>query len=85
MIPGANPTIDELGGGRFAEVVADRAQHHGDLLGVRQVVDTCAGLVDHQHRMDPDITLWMPLGLLFAADERLEFREQLVNDAQFER
>ena len=40
-----------------------------------EVVDARARLVDHHQRVHPDVPFGMPLRLLRAADERLQFRE----------
>ena len=36
-------------------------------------------------RVHPDVAFRMPLGFLLASDERLQFRKQLVDDAELER
>ena len=46
-----------------------------DLLRIVEVVDALARLVDDQQRVDPDVALGMPLGLLRAADAARRARE----------
>jgi len=58
----SDASVDERGGGRLAEVVADGAEHHRHLLAARQIVDHPARLVDDQQRVDPDVALGMPVG-----------------------
>ena len=69
VIDRADPPIEEGGRRRLAEVVADRAEHDGDLLRARQVVDALPRLIDDLQRVHPDVSLGMPLGLLRTADE----------------
>ena len=71
VIDRSDPAVDERGRRRLAEIVADRAEHHRDLLRAIEVVDARARLVDDHQRVHPDVALGMPLGLLRAADERL--------------
>ena len=55
---------------------ADRAEHHGDLLRPRQIVDARSRLIDDLQRVHPHVALRMPLRLLRAADEREQLGEQ---------
>ena len=50
-----------------------------------EVVDALARLVDDLQRVDPDVALRMPFGLLRTAGERLELRKQLLDDAELHR
>ena len=61
--------------GGLAQIVAHRAEHDRDLLRVVEVVDPLPRFVDDEQRVDPDVALGVPLGLLRAADERVELRE----------
>ncbi len=70
---------------RFAEIVAQRAEHHGHRAPAIEVVDPLAGLIDHEQRMHPHIAFGVPLRFLLAADERLQFGKQLVDHAEVER
>ena len=44
-----------------------------------------ARLVDHHQRVDPDVALRMPFGILRAVVERLHLRQQLMNHAELAR
>ena len=68
VIHRSDAAVAEGGRRRLAEIVAHRAEHDGDLLGMRQVVDPRPRLVDHHQRVDPDVPFGMPLRLLRAAD-----------------
>ena len=85
VIDRADATVEKGRRGGFAEVVAHGAQHHHEPLGPGQVVHSRARLVDHLQRVNPDIALGMPLRLLRAADERVQFGKQPFDDAQVER
>ena len=77
VIHRSDPPVDERGRRRLAEIVADGAEHHRDLLRVIEIVDARARLVDDHQRVHPDVALGMPLRLLRAADERLQLGEEL--------
>ena len=85
VIDRSDPSVDERGRRRLAEIVADGAEHHDDLPGAIEVVDPRARLIDHQQRVDPDVALGMPLRLLLASDERVDLREEPLDDAEIER
>ncbi len=70
--------------GGLPDVVHDRPEHDRDLLRPLEAVDARARLVDHHQRVHPHVALRMPLRLLRAADERLQLRKQLVDDAEVE-
>ena len=53
--------------------------------GRGEVVDARPRLIDHLQRVHPDVSFRMPLGLLRAAGERLQLREQRCDDAEIER
>ena len=80
VVQGPDPAIDVRRGRRLPEVVADGAEHYGELLRARQVVDEPAGFVDHEQGMGPDVAFRVPLRLLRAVDERRQLREQAVDD-----
>ena len=85
VIDRPDPTVEERRGRRLAEVVADRAQHDGDLLRPRQVVHARPRLIDDLQRVHPDVALGMPLGFLRAADERVQLGKQFLDDAEIQR
>ncbi len=85
VIHRSDPSVDERRGRRLSQVVTDRAEHDGDLLRTRQVVDAQARLVNHLQRVDPDIALRMPLGFLLAAHERAQLGKELLDDAEVQR
>ena len=65
--------------------MADGAQHHGNRLRPRQIVDARPRAVDDLQCMYPDVAFGMPLRLLFAARERLQFGKELGHDAKLHR
>ena len=65
--------------------MADRAEHDGQALGTRQVIHACSRLIHHLQRMHPDVAFGVPFGFLHAADERVEFREEPLDDTEVER
>ena len=85
VIDRADPAVDERRRRRLAEVVADRAEHDREPLRTRQVVDARARLVDDLQRVHPDVAFGMPLGLLRAADERVQLGKEPFDDAEVER
>ena len=78
VIHRADAAVDHRGGRRLAEIVAHRAEHDGDLLRPRQIVDAAARLVDHLQRVHPHVALGMPFRLLRTPGERLQLRKQLA-------
>ena len=85
MIDRSDAAVEERRRGRLAEVVADGAEHDGELLRPRQVVDARPRLIDDLQRVHPDVAFRMPLRLLRAADERVQLGKQLFDDAEVER
>src|SRR5262245_2974295 len=85
MVDRSNPSVDERGGQRLAEIVANRANHDDNLPSPIEIVDSGPRLIDHEQRVNPDITFGMPFGLLFAADEGVNFGEHAFDDAEIER
>ena len=85
MIDRSDAAVEERRRRRLAEVVADRAEHDGELLGPRQIVDARARLIDDLQRVHPDVAFGMPLRFLRAADERVQLGKQLLDDAELER
>ena len=71
--------------GRLSEVVTDGAEHHRDQPRPIEIAVHLARPVDHHQRVRPDVAFRMPLRFLLAADERLQLRKQLVDDAEIER
>ena len=59
-----------------------RAEHDDELIGAIEIVDALPRLVDHHQRVHPDVALRMPFRFLLAADERLQLRKQLIDDAK---
>ena len=57
-------------------------EHDRDLLRAIEIVDAPPRLIDDLQRVDPDVALGMPFGLLRAADERLQLGEQPRDDAE---
>ena len=72
------PSI-ERGRRRLAEVVADRAEHHGDRAAADRGRRSLARLVDHHQRVRPHVAFGMPLRLLLAADERPHLGQHAVD------
>jgi len=85
VIERSDPAVDELRRRRLAEVVADRAKHDSQLLRPRQIVDSRPCPIDHLQIVNPHVAFGMPLGLLRAAGERLQFRKQLRDDPELHR
>ena len=85
VIHRADAAVDERRRRRLAEVVRHCAEHDDELIGAIEIVDALPRLVDHLQRVHPDVAFRMPLGLLLAPDERLQFRKQLIDDAELER
>mgnify|MGYP003694295745 CR=1 FL=1 len=75
VIHRSNAPVDERRRRRLAEVVADRAEHDGELLGPRQIVDARARLIDHLQRVHPDVAFRVPLRLLRAVRRAPAVRE----------
>ena len=69
--------------GGFPKSWHNGPQHYRDLLRVRQAVDQFSRLIRHHERVNVDIALGMPFRLLRNADQRLHFRENLLDDAEF--
>ena len=84
MLQRSNPPVDECCRCRFAKIVADRAEHERDLLRIGQIVDLLARLVDDQERVNPHVAFRMPRGLLRAADQRVQFWKQPLDDSELE-
>ena len=61
------------------------AEHHDELIGAIEIVDALPRLIDHLQRVHPHVAFGMPFRLLLAADERLQLRKQLVDDAELQR
>src|SRR6185312_14120579 len=57
--------------------MSKRGQHHRDLFGIRQVSDELTSVVDHQLRVDKNITFRVPDRILSHVDQRCYFRKQL--------
>jgi hypothetical protein len=62
--------------------MAERAQHHGRAARVREVADPRMRFVDDHQRVDPDVPLRMPFGLLRAPSERVQFGKEPCDDAE---
>ena len=77
--------IDHRRRRRLAEIVADRAEHDRGEPRPIEIAVQLARLVDHHQRVDPDVALGMPLGILRAVVERLHLRQQLVDHAELAR
>ena len=82
VIDRSDPSVYDRRCRRLAEVVAHRAQHHGDLLRPIEIVDTQARLVDDHERVDPHVAFGVPFGLLRAANQRLDLGKQLIEHSQ---
>ena len=50
-----------------------------------EIVDARSGLVDHQQRVNPDIALRVPLGLLRASHQRPQLRQERIDHTDVER
>ena len=85
MIHRSDAAVNHRGGGRLAEIVAYRPEHDRNLLRPGQIADAAARLVDHLQGVHPHIALWMPLRLLGAPRQRLQFRKQLGDHAELHR
>ena len=85
MFAKAQPPVGDGAYRRLAKVVSDRPDEHRNLLRSWQAVDASSRLVDHLERMHPDIPFGVPLRFLRAADERVQFGEELLDHAEFER
>ncbi len=85
VIERTNASVDEGRCRRLAEIVTDGAEHHDDLLRIGQIVNQQARLIDHEERVDPDVPFGMPLELLWTSHERVELREEPLDDAEIER
>ncbi len=77
--------VDERRRRRLAEVVGDGAEHHRQRAAAIEPVEALAGAVDDHQRVHPHVALRVPLGILLAADQRLQLRPQLVDHAEVER
>src|SRR6185503_15390442 len=78
----SNASIDQRRRRRLANVVADGAEHHRQLLRPVEIVDARARLVDDLERVYPDVALGMPLGLLRTSRERQQLGQQLRDHAE---
>ena len=67
--------VDERGGRRLAQVVADRASITVASRGRSRSALRAARLVDDQQRVGPDVAFGMPLGVLRAVVERHHLRQ----------
>src|SRR6476659_1141879 len=85
VVDRSNSSIDESGRRWLAEIMADRSEHHDDLSRAIQIVDPRSRLIDNEQCMDPHVPLGMPLGLLLAADERVDFWKQTLDHSKVER
>ena len=85
VIERSDAAVDELRRRRLAEIVADRAEHHRELLRPRQIVDARARPIDHLQVVHPDVAFGMPLRLLRTAGERLQLGKQLRDHAEIHR
>ena len=66
------------------KIVADGAEHQGELPATREVVDTLPGFVDDHQRVHPHVAFGVPVGLLPAPDQRRQLGKQPVNHPEFE-
>ena len=85
VIHRADAAVEEGRCRRLAEIVGDRAKHHDDSIRAIQVVDALPRLVDHHQRVHPHVAFRMPFRFLLAADQCLQLRKQLVDDAELQR
>jgi hypothetical protein len=85
VVERADPAIEDRRCRRFAEVVAQGAEHDGDEPRPIEVRVEGACLVDDHERVRPDVAFRMPFRLLLAPDERPQLRQQPVDDAEIER
>ena len=85
VIDRSNPPVDERGRRRLAEVVTERAEHHGNLPGVGQIVDTSASLVHDHQCVNPHVTFGMPVRFLRTSDQRLDLGKELFEDTKLQR
>ena len=77
--------VDQCRRGRFAEIVADGAEHDRGQARPIEIAIQLARLVNHQQRVNPDVAFRMPFGILRTVVERLHLRKQLVDDAELAR
>src|SRR4026207_1862755 len=85
VVDRCNPAINECGGRRFPEIVTHGTNHHDNLPGAIEILNSGSRLIADEQRMNPDITFRVPLGLLFAPDERVNLREETFDDPEVER
>src|SRR5438093_12731533 len=64
MVHRSDPPVDKRRRRRLPKIVTDGAEHHSDLLWPLEIVDSASCLIDDLQRMDPDVALRMPFGLL---------------------
>jgi hypothetical protein len=85
MVERSDAPLDDGGRRRLAKIVRDCAEHHNQLIRTIEIVDPVPRLIDHHQRMNPHVTFRVPLGLLWASDERFQLGEQLIDHAELER
>ena len=86
VIERADAAVDERRGRRLAEVVADRAEHHGDAAAADRGRRSAARASSITISVcDPDVAFGMPLRLLLAADQRPHLGQHAIDDAEVER
>src|ERR1044071_6937522 len=77
-----NASIYKFGRRRFAEVMAERAEHHRHLPGIRQVVNHLARTINGKPLMNVHRAFGMPLFFLWHADESFQFGKELIECAE---